>query len=109
VTKTKGASSLPWGHGFGSRGSPVIGNLASTAPRRNLREERAKPVAGAGGAPPVSAKHAAHWHTLHKATSETPDLSNDAAELVGLMQEKQEFLAERGVDPRHYSRYEPKF
>jgi hypothetical protein len=58
--------------------------------------------------PPVSAEHAALRQTLHEATSESPDLANDAADLLVLMREEQEFLAGEGVDPRPYDRYQPK-
>src|SRR5215213_9800915 len=50
--------------------------------------------------PPVSAEHAALRQSLHGATSETPDLANDVADLLVLMQEEQRFLASLGVDPR---------
>jgi hypothetical protein len=33
----------------------------------------------------------------------------DCADLVGLMQEEEAYLADQGVDPRPYDRYEPKF
>jgi hypothetical protein len=45
---------------------------------------------------------------LDRRIAENPDLVNDAADLLGLMQEEQRFLAGEGVDPRPYDRYEPK-
>jgi hypothetical protein len=67
--------------------------------------------------PPISAEHAAmrariehgmaelkgqipDGKDLDEAIYENFDLANDAAELVGLMREEEEFLAGQGVDPR---------
>jgi hypothetical protein len=46
---------------------------------------------------------------LAEVAVENQDLANDAAELLVLMREEQDFLAAQGVDPRPYARYEPKF
>jgi hypothetical protein len=46
---------------------------------------------------------------LEERIAENPDLANDAAECLVLMQEEKEFLTDLGVDPRPYDRYEPKF
>jgi hypothetical protein len=80
--------------------------------------------------PPISAEHAAirerierdmaallkqppdgkeFTEALDEAIRENPDLDNDAADLLDLMFEEQDFLAGQGVDPRPYDRYEPKF
>lgn len=46
---------------------------------------------------------------LEGAIHENPELANDAADILGLMQEEQAFLACMGVDPRPYDRCEPRF
>jgi hypothetical protein len=77
--------------------------------------------------PPVSEEHAAMRERIERCLAalfdpddpdgkdlderiaENPDLANDTVDCLVLMQEEQGFLAELGVDPRPYDRYEPKF
>jgi hypothetical protein len=83
--------------------------------------ERSKPPP-----PPVSEEHAAMRQRIERCLGalldpddpdkdlderirEDPNRANDAVDCLVLMQEEQEYLAERGVDPRPYDRYEPKF
>jgi hypothetical protein len=71
--------------------------------------------------PPISAEHAAIRERIERAMAElegqipegmdldgaihqNPDLANDAADLLVLMREEQEFLLSQGVDPRPWRR-----
>jgi hypothetical protein len=76
--------------------------------------------------PPISEEHAAMRERIERelaelegqipdgmdldeAVVEDPDLAAPAVECLVLMQEEEKFLADQGVDPRPYDRYEPKF
>jgi hypothetical protein len=76
--------------------------------------------------PPISPEHAAMRDRIERAIGavhqqvpegmdfedalmENYELATSGAHIMALMREEQDFLADQGVDPRPYARYEPKF